>query len=70
MLPPLPMLRGSRALDSVYSIRRIVSRAVFHSFPAVKTEKRPQVKVPHNLRFDAGRVKQELGLMEQRSPRA
>ena len=31
----------------------------------IKTEGRPQVKVPHNLRFDADRVKQELGLMDK-----
>ena len=31
----------------------------------IKNKRRPQVKVPHNLRFNAGEVKRELGLTDK-----
>lgn len=47
------------------SVRVICKNTLFFAMEDIKTERRPQVKVPHNLRFDADRVKQELGLMDK-----
>jgi phage/plasmid-like protein (TIGR03299 family) len=46
------------------SIRVVCDNTLFFAMEDIKTKRRPQVKVPHNLRFDAYLVKQELGLME------
>jgi phage/plasmid-like protein (TIGR03299 family) len=47
------------------SIRVVCQNTLFFAMEDVKTERRPQVKVPHNLRFDAHRVRQQLGLMDK-----
>jgi phage/plasmid-like protein (TIGR03299 family) len=47
------------------SIRVVCHNTLFFAMEDVKTERRPHVKVPHNFRFDAARVKQELGLMDK-----
>jgi phage/plasmid-like protein (TIGR03299 family) len=47
------------------SIRVVCNNTLFFAMEDIKTERRPQVKVPHNLRFDAGQVKRELGLMDE-----
>jgi phage/plasmid-like protein (TIGR03299 family) len=47
------------------SIRVVCQNTLFFAEEDIKKERRPQVKVPHNLRFDPGRVKQELGLMDE-----
>jgi phage/plasmid-like protein (TIGR03299 family) len=47
------------------SIRVVCQNALFFAVEDIKTEKRPQVKVPHNLRFDAESVKNRLGLMDE-----
>jgi phage/plasmid-like protein (TIGR03299 family) len=47
------------------SIRVVCQNTLFFAIEDVKTERRPQVKVPHNLRFDANRVRQQLGLMDK-----
>lgn len=47
------------------SIRVVCQNTLFFAMKDIKTEGRPQVKVPHNLRFDADRVKQGLGLMDK-----
>jgi len=46
------------------SIRVVCQNTLFFATEEVRTKGRPQVKVPHNLFFDAGRVKKELGLMD------
>src|SRR5690349_8106234 len=46
------------------SIRVVCDNTLFFAMDDIKTGRRPQVKVPHNLRFDADRVKQALGLMD------
>lgn len=46
------------------SIRVVCKNTLFFAMEDINTERRPQVKVPHNLRFDADQVKQELGLMD------
>jgi phage/plasmid-like protein (TIGR03299 family) len=46
-------------------IRVVCQNTLFFAVEDVKTERRPQVKVPHNLRFDAGRVQQQLGFMDK-----
>lgn len=46
------------------SIRVVCNNTLFFAMEDIKTERRPQVKVPHNLHFDANRVKQELGVMD------
>jgi len=47
------------------SIRVVCQNTLFFAMEDVNTERRPQVKVPHNLRFDAHQVKQQLGLMDE-----
>src|SRR5580658_4903390 len=47
------------------SIRVVCNNTLFFAMEDVKTERRPQVKVPHNLRFDARQVKQQLGVMDK-----
>ncbi len=47
------------------SIRVVCQNTLFFAMEDVKTERRPQVKVPHNLRFDAARVKEELCVMDK-----
>ena len=47
------------------SIRVVCQNTLFFAMEDIKTERRPQVKVPHNLRFDAGSVKEKLGLMDR-----
>jgi phage/plasmid-like protein (TIGR03299 family) len=47
------------------SIRVVCQNTLFFAMEDIKMERRPQVKVPHNLRFDADRVKEELGLMDK-----
>lgn len=47
------------------SVRVVCQNTLFFSMEDIKTGRRPQVKVPHNLCFDAERVKQELGLMDK-----
>lgn len=47
------------------SIRVVCQNTLFFAMDDIKTGRRPQVKVPHNLRFDAARVKQELGVMDK-----
>jgi len=50
------------------SIRVVCQNTLFFAMEDIKTERRPQVKVPHNLRFDAVRVKRELGVMDKAWP--
>ena len=38
---------------------------LFFAVENIKTKRRPQVKVPHNLDFHADRVRQELGLIDK-----
>jgi phage/plasmid-like protein (TIGR03299 family) len=47
------------------SIRVVCNNTLFFAMEDIKTERRPQVKVPHNLRFNADDVKEELGLMDK-----
>jgi uncharacterized protein DUF932 len=47
------------------SIRVVCHNTLFFAMEDINRERRAQVKVPHNLRFDADRVKQELGLMDK-----
>jgi phage/plasmid-like protein (TIGR03299 family) len=47
------------------SIRVVCQNTLFFALEDAKTARRPQVKVPHNLRFDADRVKEELGVMDK-----
>jgi phage/plasmid-like protein (TIGR03299 family) len=47
------------------SIRVVCQNTLFFAKEDIKRKGRPQVKVPHNFSFDAGRVKQELGLMDK-----
>ncbi len=47
------------------SIRVVCNNTLFFAMDDADAERRPQVKVPHNLRFDAHLVKQELGLMDE-----
>jgi phage/plasmid-like protein (TIGR03299 family) len=47
------------------SIRVVCQNTLFFAIEDIKTGRQPQVKVPHNLRFDAAQVKQELGLMDK-----
>jgi phage/plasmid-like protein (TIGR03299 family) len=47
------------------SIRVVCNNTLFFAMEDIKTGRRPQVKVSHNLRFDADRVKQDLGLMDK-----
>jgi phage/plasmid-like protein (TIGR03299 family) len=47
------------------SIRVVCDNTLFFAMEDVKTKRRPQVKVPHNFRFDTSQVKQELGLMDK-----
>jgi phage/plasmid-like protein (TIGR03299 family) len=46
------------------SIRVVCQNTLFFATEEVRKKGRPQVKVPHNLYFDAHAVKAELGLME------
>ena len=46
------------------SIRVVCRNTLFFATEEVRKKGRPQVKVPHNLFFDAPRVKAELGLMD------
>jgi phage/plasmid-like protein (TIGR03299 family) len=47
------------------SIRVVCNNTLFFAMEDINTKRRPQVKVPHNLRFDADRVKEELGFMDK-----
>src|ERR1019366_7812451 len=47
------------------SIRVVCQNTLFFAMEDVKAERRLHVKVPHNLCFDADRVRQELGLMDK-----
>jgi phage/plasmid-like protein (TIGR03299 family) len=47
------------------SIRVVCQNTLFFALEDLKTKRRPQVKVPHNLYFNAARVKQELGVMDK-----
>ena len=47
------------------SIRVVCQNTLFFAMDDIKTGRRPQVKVPHNVRFDAGQVKHELGVMDK-----
>jgi len=47
------------------SVRVVCQNTLFFAMDDVKTQRRTQVKVPHNLRFDAVRVKEELGLLDK-----
>jgi hypothetical protein len=43
----------------------VCQNTLFFALEDLKTKRRPQVKVPHNLYFNAARVKQELGVMDK-----
>jgi len=47
------------------SIRVVCQNTLFFAMEDVKTQRRPQVKVAHNVRFDGDRVKDELGIMDK-----
>jgi phage/plasmid-like protein (TIGR03299 family) len=47
------------------SIRVVCDNTLFFAMEDIKSARRPQVKVPHNLRFDPQSVKDELGLMDK-----
>jgi len=47
------------------SVRVVCQNTLFFATEDIKKKRRPQVKVPHNLRFDADLVKLELGLMDK-----
>src|ERR1039457_6121592 len=47
------------------SVRVVCQNTLFFALEDLKTKRRPQVKVPHNLYFNAARVKQELGVMDK-----
>jgi phage/plasmid-like protein (TIGR03299 family) len=47
------------------SIRVVCQNTLFFAMEDIVTERRPQVKVPHNLRFNAACMKQELGVMDK-----
>jgi phage/plasmid-like protein (TIGR03299 family) len=51
------------------SIRVVCQNTLFFAMDDIKAGKRPQVKVPHNNRFDADRVRGDLGLMNVAWPR-
>lgn len=46
------------------SIRVVCRNTLFFAMEDVNKQRRPQVKVPHNVYFDAAQVKKELGLMD------
>src|SRR5262245_58626123 len=46
------------------SIGVVCQNTLFFATEEVRKKGRPQVKVPHKLRFNASRVKQELGLLD------
>lgn len=46
------------------SIRVVCQNTLFFATEEVRKKGRPQVKVPHNFRFNADQVKKELGLMD------
>jgi phage/plasmid-like protein (TIGR03299 family) len=47
------------------SIRVVCRNTLSFAVKDIKTGKRPQIKIPHSIRFDAEYVKKELGLMDQ-----
>ena len=47
------------------SIRVVCQNTLFFAMEDVKAQRRPQVKVAHNGRFDGDRVKEELGIMDK-----
>jgi len=47
------------------SVRVVCQNTLFFALEDIKTGRRPHVKVPHNLRFDADHVRRELGLLNQ-----
>jgi phage/plasmid-like protein (TIGR03299 family) len=49
-------------------IRVVCQNTLFFAMEDIERRRRPQVKVPHNLRFDAARVKKELGIMDEAWP--
>jgi phage/plasmid-like protein (TIGR03299 family) len=46
------------------SIRVVCKNTLIIATEEIRRERRPEVKVPHNLFFDAPQVKQELGLVD------
>jgi phage/plasmid-like protein (TIGR03299 family) len=46
------------------SIRVVCRNTLFFATEEIREKRLPQVKVPHNLSFDASRVKKELGLID------
>jgi hypothetical protein len=46
------------------SIRVVCNNTLIIAAEEIRRERRPAVKVPHNLLFNASQVKQELGLLE------
>ncbi|MCW5982823.1 MAG: DUF932 domain-containing protein [Bryobacteraceae bacterium] len=46
------------------SIRVVCRNTLFFATEEIRERRLPQVKTPHNLSFDAARVKKELGLMD------
>lgn len=46
------------------SIRVVCKNTLIIATEEIRRERRPEVKVPHNLFFDAPQVKQELGLLD------
>ena len=46
------------------SIRVVCNNTLSFAMEDIKTERRPQIKVAHNLRFNADAVKKKLGLMD------
>jgi phage/plasmid-like protein (TIGR03299 family) len=47
------------------SIRVVCQNTLFFALEEVGMKRRPQVKVPHSLRFEAEQVKERLGLMDE-----
>jgi phage/plasmid-like protein (TIGR03299 family) len=47
------------------SIRVVCQNTLFFAKEDIVKNKRPQVKVPHSVRFNPNRLKEELGLMDE-----
>ncbi|MBZ5599588.1 MAG: DUF932 domain-containing protein [Acidobacteriia bacterium] len=47
------------------SIRVVCQNTLFFAMQDISTQRRTQVKVPHNVRFDADRVKEDLGVADK-----
>jgi phage/plasmid-like protein (TIGR03299 family) len=50
------------------SIRVVCQNTLFFAMEDVKNQRRPQVKVTHNVRFDTSRVQEELGVLDKAWP--